>query len=221
MGRTITLAASDGHRLNAYRADPAPPARAGLVVIHEAYGLNAHIRDVCDGYAEDGYLVIAPSLYDRVESGVELGYDAASYARARELRPKIGWDDGLLDIAAAVQEAGGPTKTGVIGFCFGGSMAWLAATRLQVACAVSYYGVQIHNFHEEEPACPVMLHFGESDPGTPRENIDAISAEHPDIPVHLYNAGHGFNCDARDEYHGESAGIARTRTLAFFEQYVG
>ena len=222
MGETITLSAADGHRPGAYRATPAGSARGGLVVIQEIFGVNDHIRAVCDGFAADGYVALAPALFDRIEPGIALAYDGAGIARGRELRAELGWDGPLRDVAAASNALAGIGKLGVVGYCWGGSVAWLAATRLAgLACAVGYYGGQIIEFKDETPRVPVMLHFGEHDAGIPLSDVEAIAAAHPEVIIHRYPAGHGFNCEKRADYHAESARIARERTLAFLARHLG
>ncbi len=222
MGQTITLTASDGRELEAWRADAEGGPRGGIVVIQEIFGVNDHIRDVCAGFAAEGYTAIAPALFDRVEGDVRLEYDDAGKARGRELRAGLGWEGPMADVAAAAGALGPSGKVGVVGYCWGGSLAWLAACRLEVACAVGYYGGQIIGFNDENPRCPVILHFGETDASIPMDDVDAIRAAHPDVPVHVYgDAGHGFNCDRRAAYHAESADTARARTLAFFAEHLG
>lgn len=220
---TITLTAEDGHRLSAYRAAPDGAPRGGLVVIQEIFGVNSHIRKVTEGFAADGYVALAPALFDRVERGVELGYQPADIERGRELRGKVGWDTMVVDVKAAVEALRREgLRVGVVGYCMGGSLAWLAATRIPgVAAAVSYYGGAVADFAAERPRCPVLLHFGETDQSIPKEHWDRIRAHHPDIPMHIYPAGHGFNCDQRASYHEPSARQARERTMAFFRQHVG
>ncbi|HXG04322.1 MAG TPA: dienelactone hydrolase family protein [Candidatus Binatia bacterium] len=220
---TITLTAEDGHRLSAYRAAPDGAPRGGLVVIQEIFGVNSHIRKVTEGFAADGYVALAPALFDRVERGVELGYQPADIERGRELRGKVGWDTMVVDVKAAVEALRREgLRVGVVGYCMGGSLAWLAATRIPgVAAAVSYYGGAVADFAAERPRCPVLLHFGETDQSIPKEHWDRIRAHHPDIPMHIYPAGHGFNCDQRASYHEPSARQARERTIAFFRQHVG
>jgi carboxymethylenebutenolidase len=222
MGETITLKASDGHELAAWKADPAGAARGGLVVIQEIFGVNSHIRGVADGFAADGYATIAPALFDRVERGVELGYEEDGRTRGRAIRAEIAWDDALNDIAAAVAALSG-MKVGVVGYCWGGSLAWLAATRVAgVAASAGYYGGQIKDFRDETPRCPVMLHFGTEDASIPMDAVASVQAALPDIPIHIYEgAGHGFNCDQRGSYHAEAAATARERTLAFLRENVG
>jgi carboxymethylenebutenolidase len=220
MGETLKLAAADGHELDAYVARPAGRLRGGLVVCQEIFGINHHIRAVADGYAGDGYLAVAPALFDRVRPGIELDYTAEGVASGRELRAVLAWDRAVADVAAAadaVREAG---KVAVVGYCWGGSLAWLAACRLEVAAAVGYYGGQIHEHRKEKPACPVLLHFGERDPHIPAVQVADICELHPEVEVHVYPAGHGFNCDARADFDKQSAALARERTLAFLAEHL-
>ncbi len=222
MAEMITLTAEDGHRLSAYRAAPAGRPRAGLVVIQEIFGVNSHIRRVADGFAADGYVALAPAVFDRVERGFATGYQPADIERGREIRSKVGWDAMVMDVRAAVRalEAEG-LRVGVVGYCMGGSLAWLAATRIDgVAAAVGYYGGAVAEFAGERPRCPVLLHFGETDQSIPREHWDRIRAAHPEVPLHIYPAGHGFNCDERASYHEPSARLARERTLEFFARHL-
>src|SRR5580658_5017128 len=165
MGIHVTLKASDGHELNAYVARPAGEPIGGLVVVQEIFGVNAHIRSVADGYARDGFLAVAPALFDRIERGVELGYEGADMQRARSFIPKLDIEKSLADVAAAIEFAGIATgkKVGVIGYCYGGTLAWLAAARLHPAAAVGYYGGRIGNYAAEKISAPVMLHFGRQD----------------------------------------------------------
>jgi len=222
MGRNITLTAADGHQLGAWRADPDGKARGGIVVIQEIFGVNGHIRDVCDRIAAAGYAAIAPAIFDRAEPGVELGYDDDGITRGRDLRTQVGWDGPVADMTAAAEALKPAGKVGVVGFCWGGSLAWLAACRLAVDAAVGYYGGQIVQYVDETPACPILLHFGDQDASIPIADVDAIRAAHPDVPVHVYaGAGHGFNCDRRGSYHAEHAAVAWERTLKFFAEHVG
>ncbi len=216
MSESLTLKASDGHAFHAYLATPSGKPRAGLVVIQEIFGVNSHIRSVTDGFAKDGYLAVAPALFDRVRSQIELGYDQASIAAGREIRAQVSWDDALKDVAAAAAHVKSAGKVGCVGYCWGGSLAWLAATRLDVAAAVGYYGGQIFDFREEKPRCPIILHFGARDHGIPMEKVEAVKKAHPAMPVHVYPSGHGFNCDQRADFDEAAAKLARTRTLEFF-----
>lgn len=221
-GAMIPLTAADGHGLSAYAVGPAGPPRGGLVVIQEVFGVNHHIRAVADGFAERGYAVIAPSLFDRAERGVELGYGEADLARGRDLRTAIGWEGPVHDVAAALEKATEAGPAGVIGYCWGGSVAFLAACRLNPAAAVCYYGGQINQFKGETPACPVQMHFGAHDPIIPPADAAAIRLAQPEAQIHVYeDAGHGFNCTERPDFHADCAALARQRTLAFLERHVG
>jgi len=221
MGSQIELAASDGHTLDAYRAEPEGDIRGGIVIVQEVFGVNDHVRGVCDGYADDGYLVIAPALFDRVKKDVELGYQGNDLTHGRELRAELGWDNPLKDVQAAVTALEPVGKVGVVGYCFGGSVAWLSATRLDVDAAVCYYGGQVPDFIDEDPKCPVLLHFGETDAFIPIEKVDMVAEKRPKIPLYRYPAGHGFNCESRADYHEESAKLARSRTLEFLRKHIG
>jgi carboxymethylenebutenolidase len=219
----IELEAADGHRSGAYLAMPrhsTPAPRAALVVLQEVFGVNGHIRSLCDRAAALGYLGLAPSLYDRVEPGVELAYGAEGVARGREIRTQVSDEIAMRDVAAAVEEArrrvvpGG--KVGVIGYCWGGTLAWLAAARLpQVAAAVGYYGSGIAGHLAESPRVPVLLHFGARDAHIPLADVEKIRSTYPEVPIHVYDAGHGFNCDERPSYEPVSAIQAQARTTTF------
>ena len=221
MGEQITLNAADGHVLSAYRAEPEGAPRGGIAIVQEIFGVNAHIRDVVDSFATEGYVAIAPALFDRIEPGIELDYDEAGRNRGRSLRPEISWDQAVADVAAAVGVL--PEKTGVVGYCWGGSVAWLAAARIEgLSAAVCYYGGQIKDFLDEAPRCPVLLHFGSADKSVPMEDVSAIRKAHPDLPLHVYEgAGHGFNCDRRASYDRAASVSARQRTMALLADSVG
>jgi carboxymethylenebutenolidase len=222
MGETVTLTANDGHSFDAYVARPADQPKAGLVVVQEIFGVNRHIRGVADGFAKDGYLAVAPAMFDRVERGIELGYDKDDVAEGRAIRAKISWDEAMSDVAAALGLVAGAGKAGVVGYCWGGSVAWLAACRLNPAAAVCYYGGNIHECRNEKPSCPVMFHFGEQDAGIPMDQVKAIGEAHPKQELFTYpEAGHGFNCEMRGSYHAKSAAVARERTLAFLSRTIG
>lgn len=222
MTGTIQLQAADGHRLSAYRASPVGKPAAGLVVIQEIFGVNSHIRSVADRFAAQGFKVVAPALFDRVRPGIELGYEPDDIAKGREIRAQIAQADAEQDVAAAVELLRGDgLKVGVTGYCWGGSLAWLSATRLDgIAAAVGYYGGDVARTRDETPRCPVMLHFGETDHGIPMSDVEAVMAAQPDLPIHVYPAGHGFSCDARASYHAESAALALSRTLPFLRRHL-
>jgi carboxymethylenebutenolidase len=224
MGQNVTLQAEDGHKLGGYRANPAGQPRGGIVIIQEIFGVNSHIRGVCDGYAADGYVALAPALFDRVEPNIQLGYEQADIVRGREIRGKIGWDTMIMDVRAAVQALQkDKLKLAVIGYCMGGSIAWLSATRIDgFSAAVGYYGGAVADFAAERPRCPVLLHFGETDASIPKEHWEKIKAAQPKVPMHIYpTAGHGFSCEQRASYHEPSAKLARQRTIEFLRQHVG
>ncbi len=220
MGQTVTLTAEDGHELSAYRADPEGAPRGGIVVIQEIFGVNGHIRGVCDRFAGEGYVAIAPAVFDRAERGVELDYDSDGMARGREIMGGLGLDAPLLDIAAAAASIKDAGKVGSVGYCWGGTVAWLAATRLKLP-SVGYYGGRIVDFAGEKLEVPVMLHFGKQDQMIPAEDVAKIREAAPKVPVFEYDAGHGFNCEKRASYHEESAKFALTRTLEFLAENVG
>lgn len=224
MGEFISLTAEDGHAFDCYKADPEGPSKGGVVVIQEIFGVNSHIRSVADGYAADGYSVLAPALFDRAEKNFEVGYTPDDIAKGRDTRAKVDWADAVKDIAATVAalKAGGAQKIGSVGYCWGGSMAWLTATRIAGVDASScYYGGQIAMFNDEQAQCPVMMHFGENDHGIPMADVDKVRQAHGDAEVFVYPAGHGFNCDQRGDFHPESAKLARARTLELFAKHVG
>ncbi len=223
MHETVTIKAKDEHDLDAYVAHPEGEPIGGLVVVQEIFGVNQHIRSVADGWARNGFLAVAPALFDRVEKGVELGYSGADMEKAMSFMPKLDMEKSVMDTAAAlavVREQTGK-KAGVIGYCFGGTIAWLAATRLKADAAVGYYGGHIAKFLEEKPQCPVMLHFGKEDQHIPQTDVDKIEQAYPDVPVFRYDgAGHGFNCDARASYNAEAAKLARGRSLEFLKKHL-
>jgi carboxymethylenebutenolidase len=224
MGQWIEVTASDGFRLTAYRADPPgqDKPRGGLVVVQEIFGVNSHIRSVCDGFAADGYVTVAPALFDRYERDVDIGYTPADIDRGRELKAKARIDATLNDIAAARDAAASAGRVGIVGYCWGGFITWMSASRLPgFTCAVVYYGGGILDAIGEQPKCPVMAHFGERDSMIPVAGVGKLAAAHPEAQVFVYPADHGFNCDQRQSYDAAAAGLARERTLEFLRQHVG
>jgi carboxymethylenebutenolidase len=219
MGNPIELTATDGHKLSGYLAEPAGKPRGGLVVIQEIFGVTRHIRDVTDQYAAAGYLAVAPALFDRVEPDVDVPYTDAQrgfgYVKAIEL------DQVLLDIRAAVDRVRDAGKVGVVGYCWGGRLAYLAAARLPIDAAVAYYGGGIQQHLGETPRVPTMFHFGERDTHIPLSTVDAIKAAHPQGTYHLYPAEHGFNCTHRASFEPASAALAYERSVDFFRRHVG
>jgi carboxymethylenebutenolidase len=224
MGQWIELTASDGFRLAAYRADPAGPdkPRGGLVVVQEIFGVNSHIRAVCDGFAADGYVAIAPALFDRYERNFDIGYTPEDIACGRELKARAGTDAALHDIAAARDAAASAGRVGIVGYCWGGFIVWMSAARLPgFTCAIAYYGGGILDAGDEQPKCPLMAHFGERDAVLPVAGVQKLAAAHPEAQVFLYAADHGFNCDQRKSFDAAAAKLARERTLEFLRQNVG
>lgn len=215
MGQWIDLDTPHGP-LQAWRAEPAGPARGGLVVLQEIFGVNAHIRSVAERFAAAGYLALAPDLFAPVQPHIELGYAADDAARGTELRTAVGFDRAV-DIAGAAAHAlqAQGLRTGAVGYCWGGSLAFLCNTRHGLP-AVSYYGARTLPYLGEPLRAPMLFHFGERDASIPPEAIDAHRAALPHAPIYLYNAGHGFNCDRRADYHADSADLAWRRTLDFF-----
>jgi carboxymethylenebutenolidase len=218
------LTASDGHRLSAYRAGAADAPRA-LVVVQEIFGVNRHMRNVCDRLAGAGYAVICPALFDRTERGVELGYEGTDVARGRELRTKVPAEATLADIeaaAAALRAPGAARKLGIIGYCWGGTVAWWGATRSRsFAAAVGWYGGGVAAAKDEVPNCPVQLHFGEKDASIPMSDVEAVRAAQPGVEVFVYpGAQHGFGCDERGSYSAADAALAEQRSLAFLAKHL-
>jgi carboxymethylenebutenolidase len=228
MSEWIKLKASDGHELSAYVARPKGEVIGALVLIQEIYGVNAHIRGVADGYAKDGFLVIAPAIFDRFESGLELKYEGADQKRAMELYPQLKPDVTLLDVAAAYGEAKKAGKRiGVIGYCYGGLVTWVTATRgeklkVQPACCVCYYPGGVGSVAKEKPSCPVMMHFGANDDHIGKDQVEAVRAAHPEVEIFVYEGtGHAFNRDADPgHYNAAAAKLARERSLAFLKKHI-
>ena len=213
-----TLIAADGHSLDSYEVHP-DGATASVVIVQEIFGVNPHIRSVVDRYAAMGYRTVAPALFDRVRSGIELEYTSEGVAEGRDVLAGIEWDDSMIDVAAAVDLVADTGPVAVIGYCYGGSIAWLAAHTLPIAAAVGYYGGQINVFRGKEPKVPVQLHFGANDKGIPLESVAEVAAMYPELEIHVYDdADHGFNCDARASYHASSADLAAGRTLRFIKE---
>ena len=223
MSEWIKLTASDGVELAAWRASPQGKPKGGIVVIQEIFGVNHHIRAMTDRFAAAGYLAIAPGMFDRVEPGVDVGYDQATITSGMALAGRMDRAKAMLDIAAAIQAASVAGKVGIVGFCMGGSYAWGAAAQLPgLSAAVGYYGGNIIAMKDLKPKIPVLLHFGEKDAHIPVAGVREVGALHPDVAIHIYPAAdHGFNCDERASYDAPSAALAWERTLAFFASHVG
>lgn len=220
MAQHTQLQAADGHKFDAYITQPAGEPKAGIVVVQEIYGVNAHIRSVADRYARIGYLVAAPALFDRVEPNLELAYDAQGSKKGMQTMQQLPVEQTMADIAAAIEylREHGARKVGVVGFCWGGTMAWLSNTRLHPDATVSYYGGGIQKYIDEKPGCPAMFHFGLLDTHIPQSVVEQVRQAHPEFSVFTYEAGHAFNCDARPDYNEAASKLARQRTLAHFDQ---
>ncbi len=219
MGTTLSLTASDGHRLGAYRADPAGASQGGVVVIQEIFGVNHHIRAVCDRLAAAGFTALAPAIFDRQQRDFQSGYSGDEVAAARKFVANPDFEAFLRDTKAAVEALKSAAPVSVIGFCLGGTVAFLASTRLEgLASAVCFYGGGIVRFADEKPKCQTQMHFGEKDAHIPMTDVTAIRTKRPDCDIHVYPADHGFNCDERASYHQPSAALAWDRTLAWLRR---
>ena len=222
MGQQINLTASDGFQLGGYRADPTAPAKAALVVIQEIFGVNHHIRNVCDRFAAEGYVAVAPAIFDRIERNFQSGYSPDEIAVARKFVANPDWPAMLRDVQAAIDSVKDVGPVGIVGFCLGGSVSYAAATKLNgLRAAVGYYGGAIVRFADDKPTVPTMLHFGEKDAGIPLSDVEIIRAKRPDVEIHVYSgAQHGFSCDERSSFDKASADSAWQRTLAFFAKHL-
>ena len=223
MGKQISLVAADGFKLGAYRADPAGPAKGGVVVIQEIFGVNHHIRAVCDRVAAEGYAAVAPALFDRQQPNFECGYSPDEIADARKFVANPDWGAMMKDTQAAIDELkkGGPVA--IIGFCLGGSVAFIAAAKLNgLSAAIGYYGGQIAKNVDQKPKVPTQLHFGEKDASIPMSDVDAIKQKRGgDCQIYVYpDAQHGFNCDERGSYNEGAAKVAWRRSIAFLGEHL-
>lgn len=218
IGKMIQLKAADGHSFDCYRAEPQGRARGAIIVAMEIFGVNRHIQSVCDGFAADGYLALAPQFYDRVERGVSLGYGGDDFQKGRDLRAKIKWEWVQADLGAAVQASAAAGKVGVVGYCYGGGVAHMAACRVPgVAATVGYYGGAWAELVGETPQCPAMLQFAAQDKLVPVTLADEYRRRHPGMAIHVYDADHGFICEERPMYDAYAHQLARTRTMAWFQ----
>jgi carboxymethylenebutenolidase len=222
MGQDIKLTASDGFQLGGYRADPTGTPKAAIVVIQEIFGVNHHIRAVCDRLAGAGYVAIAPAIFDRIEPNFQCGYSPDEIAVARKFVANPDWAAILRDTQAAIDAVRNVGAVGIVGFCLGGSVAYAAATKLTgLSAAIGYYGGAIVRFADDKPKVPTQLHFGEKDAGIPLTDVESIRSKRPDVEIHVYpGAQHGFNCDERASYDKASADIAWPRSLAFFARHL-
>ena len=222
MGKHFTLTAADQHALGAYRAEPQGAAKGAIVVIQEIFGVSHHIRAVCDRFAGEGYVAVAPALFDRQQKNFESGYSPDEIANARKFIANPDWDAMLRDTNAAIEDVKAAGPVGIVGFCMGGTIAFLAATRLTgLAAAVAYYGGRIVAFADEKPRCPTQMHFGEKDQSIPLSDVETIKQKRPDCEIYVYkDAQHGFHCDERASYSADSAAQAWERMQAFLKKHM-
>jgi carboxymethylenebutenolidase len=220
MGEFTTIMARDGHEFQTYLAAPTGRPRGAIVVLQEIFGVNSHIRSVTDSFASEGYTAIAPSLFDRIRRGIQLGYGPEDRQEGVGYVQQLKIADTLKDVGAAIAVVKNSGRVGVVGYCWGGRLAYLAARDLSVGCAVVYYG-KVVDLLDKTPKRPVMYHFGTLDKSIPVSDVEKIKAAHPESVLYLYEgAEHGFNCDQRSSYNPEAAALARQRTLGFFARYV-
>jgi carboxymethylenebutenolidase len=215
MGEFTTIMARDGHEFQAYLSPPPGKPQGAVVVLQEIFGVNTHIRAVTDGFAKEGYTAIAPAMFDRIRRSIELGYSPQDIELGRGYMQQLKLENTLKDLSAAVAVVKHSGRTGVVGYCWGGAMSYVAAAELPIACAVVYYG-RAANFLDRKPRCPVMYHFGTEDPSIPMSDVEKIKAADPNGTFYEYAAGHGFSCDERASFNPEAAALARQRTLEFF-----
>jgi carboxymethylenebutenolidase len=222
VGKDIKLTASDKFQLGAYRADPSGVPKGAIVVIQEIFGVNHHIRSVCDRLAGEGYVALAPSIFDRIEPDFTSGYSPDEIANARKFVANPDWSAMLRDTQAAIDAVKDVGPVGIVGFCLGGSVAYAASTKLTgLKAAVGYYGGAIARFADDKPKLPTQLHFGEKDAGIPLSDVETIKAKRPEVEVFVYpGAQHGFHCDERASYDKTSADIAWPRSMTFFAKHL-
>ena len=222
MGEQISITMQDGFELGAYHSAPPGESKGVVVVIQEIFGVNGHIREVVEGYAEQGYRAIAPALFDRIEPDLQLGYSEADMGKGIELAFQgLEMAQTMKDLQSVVDYAAAQGAVGVVGYCFGGLLTYLSACSLSgVTAASSYYGGGIAGVLDNQPKCPLIMHFGELDPHIPMADVEKIKAANPNVPVHVYAADHGFNCDHRASYNEPAAGLALERTLAHFAEHL-
>jgi carboxymethylenebutenolidase len=223
MTEVVSLRARDGHVLSAYEARPDSPPRGGVVLLQEIFGVTAHIRRVCDGFAAQGYHVVAPALFDRIRPTVELGYGKEDAATGRELRSQVPWDQVFADVMAARDHLKAAGNIATIGYCWGGTISWRSAVHVEgIAAAVCYYATQIGPFVAEQPRCPVLMHFGDSDPIATLEHAGQLrAAQGARVEIQVYPASHGFNCDEIANFDQPSAALALRRSLDFLSAHIG
>lgn len=219
MGEWIPLTTPDGP-IRAWLARPDAPPRGALVVVQEIFGVNPHIRAVTDRFARAGFTAMAPSLFDPIRPDVQLRYDETGVSQGRDYAAQLGFERALKSVGASarwLRESG--HRVGAVGFCWGGTVAMLANTRLHLP-SVTYYGGRSVPFLGEPALAPMLFHFGERDRLIPPEDVEKHRLHHPEATVHVYPAGHGFNCDEREDYDADSAALAWSRTVEFFQEHL-
>ncbi|MGY8853319.1 MAG: dienelactone hydrolase family protein [Pseudomonadales bacterium] len=223
MSDVIVLTSPDDHQFDVYEAQPDGGAKGTIVVIQEIFGVNAHIREVAQGFAAMGYRALAPALFDRVERQVSLGYSGADMMQGVELaRGKLQREDALMDLQTTIAAAAMTGPVGVVGYCFGGLLAWLAACQLeQLSCAVSYYGGGVASEMSQTPTVPVMFHFAGEDAHISMADVAVVEKAQPNAPLFVYEADHGFNCNHRASFNEPAAVLALSRTHEFFDAHLG
>jgi len=221
MSEFTTIMARDGHEFRAWLAPPPGKPQGAVVVVQEIFGVNSHIRSVADGYAAEGYVAIAPCLFDRVRKGIELGYSQSEIQEGFGYMQQLKAEETLKDLAAAIAVVRHAGPVGMVGYCWGGKMTYMSACELPLAGGVAYYGGSTTQCLDKKPKCPMMYHFGEQDTHIPLSDVDKIKAANPQGIFHIYaGAGHGFNCDQRGSYNPQAAALARERSLAFFAEHL-
>jgi carboxymethylenebutenolidase len=222
MGEDIRLKSAAGG-IGAYLATPKGTPKGGIVVIQEIFGVNHHIKAVTDRFAAEGYLALAPRFFDHIKPGIELGYTPDTMAEGRKYVGELGLDKPVQDVDAAIAELKrrGAAKVAVTGFCWGGTITWLSATRLGPDAAIAYYGGGIYATKSEKPKMPTMMHFGDKDMHIPMAHVNELRKLHPDVQVFDYPADHGFHCDERGSFDAAASKQAMGRTLEFVQKHVG
>jgi carboxymethylenebutenolidase len=217
-GTMTSMPMSDGAHIGVYHVQPDGERRGGLVLIQEIFGVTEHIKELCDAYAADGYEVLAPALYDRIAPGLQASYSKEDVQQSINIsRHKHPFDQSIADTQTCIDALKGKGPVFITGYCYGGSVSWVAACRCDgLAAASCYYGSLIPKYADEVPKCPTIVHFGRQDRSIPMKDVEQLRDRHPDVDVHVYDAGHGFNSDRRPDYDADSAKLARERTLELF-----
>lgn len=220
MGEITQIKTKDNHTLKAYCSKPQGEPRGGLLVVQEIFGVNHHIREVCDRFAQEGYVAVAPALFDRIHPDIELGYSPQDIREGMRYRNQLTWPHIFEDVEATALWLKTYGKVGIVGFCFGGSITWREACRFDFAAAICYYGAQIKDYIQEKPRCPVILHFGRLDTSIPAQDVSDIQLAHPNLTIYTYDADHGFNCDERKSFNPDSAIQAWGHTIEFLDKNI-